>query len=185
MITSKQHQPSTWGKQVSSTDKKHIFRTAKLILRQGRVAPHNDDAVWIVYQSSPDELSNSILDRETENIETYLIKKFVAQTNLLGMTENDVPSKNDLQGLKVLVSRVKQAKGVTISRSRTKHESKGKTEVETTENKMKKKVHKMSKIFDCLSSSMNTCQAVLRSDGTKTSTNKSLGVKKALNCLLI
>ena len=172
------------GKQVSSTDKKHIFRTTKLILRQGGVAPHNDDAVWNVYQSSPEELSNSILDRETENIGTYLIKKFVAQTNLLGMTENDVPSKNDLQGPKVLVSRVKQAKGVTISRSRTKHESKGKTEIETTENKRKKKVDKMSKIFDCLSSSMNTCQAVFRSDGTKASTNKSLGVKKALNCLL-
>lgn len=49
------------GKQVSSTGKKHIFRTAKLILRQGGVAPHNDDAVWNVYQSSPEELSNSIL----------------------------------------------------------------------------------------------------------------------------
>lgn len=83
------------------------------------------------------------------------------------------------------MSRVKQAKGVAISRSRTKHESKGKTEIETTENKRKKKVHKLSKNFDCLSSSMNTCQAVFRSDGTKASTNKSLGVKKALNCLLI
>ena len=44
----------------------------------------------------------------------------------------------------------------------------------------------MGEMFDCLSSSssMNTCQAVFRSDGTKARTDKSFGVKKALNSLL-
>ena len=172
------------GKKVTSTDKQHIFRVTNLILRQGGLQMHSNETVWNVYQSSPAALPDSILDRETADIGTYLVKKFVAQTHLFGMTEKDIPSTKDLTGPKVLVSRVKQAKGTTIARSRTKTESKGKTQKEIAESKRKQKVQKMSKIYDCMSSSMNTCQAIFRADGSKASTTKSTGVKKALLGLL-
>ena len=93
------------GKKVTSTDKQHIFRVANLILRQGGIQMQSDITVWNVYQSCPEALPDCILDRETVDIGTYLVKKFAAQTNLLGMTEKDVPSTRDLVGPKVLVSR--------------------------------------------------------------------------------
>ena len=156
-----------FGKRVTATDKQHIFRVANLILRQNGLQTHTDGTVWNVYQASPEALPDSILDRETAEIGTYLIRKFVAQEHLFGMTEKDIPSTKDLIGPKVLVSRVKQAKGSTIARSRTKTTgSKGKTEKEVAESKRKQKVEKMAKILDCMSSRMNTCQAMFRADGS-------------------
>ncbi|CAC5364075.1 unnamed protein product [Mytilus coruscus] len=49
-----------------------------------------------------------------------------------------------------------------------------------TETEKNFKVKKLRSVLDSLSSKSNTCQAVLKPDGSKNATNKSPGVKKAL-----
>ena len=67
-----------------------------------------------------------------------------------------------------------------MKRTSCKPRNTQKTERDKEEQKRTAKVKKMSKVIDCMSSAKNTCQAVLKPDGTKNTTNKSAGVKKAL-----
>ncbi|XP_052082348.1 uncharacterized protein LOC127720000 [Mytilus californianus] len=55
-----------------------------------------------------------------------------------------------------------------------------KTDKEKKEMKRKTLVKREHKITDCFSSEMNTCQALVKPDGTKASIQKSLGIKRAL-----
>ncbi|CAC5383205.1 unnamed protein product [Mytilus coruscus] len=52
------------------------------------------------------------------------------------------------------------------------------------QEKRQQKVKKMTKEIEYFSSIQNTCQAVVKPDCSKSTTNKSLGVKKALNTIL-
>ena len=75
-------------------------------------------------------------------------------------------------------------RGTTLARSKVKPAVVTKTSKGKAEDRRQKQVKKVSKEFDHLSSTMNTCQAVFKADGSKASTNKSAGVKKALKTLL-
>ena len=58
--------------------------------------------------------------------------------------------------------------------------------MEDNQKKLKgrKRLSRNKKEFDCLSSEMNTCQAILKPDCTKGSVNKSLGKRTALMAVL-
>ncbi|CAC5397539.1 unnamed protein product [Mytilus coruscus] len=83
-------------------------------------------------------------------------------------------------GPKELINRVKRGQSVTVSRTKCKSKEKPVTEREKEEHKRVTKLKRLRSVLDSLSSKSNTCQAVLKPDGSKNATNKSPGVKKAL-----
>ena len=87
-----------------------------------------------------------------------------------------------MTGQKDLQKRVKATKGVTLRRSTLK--SKIMTEEEKKESKRKAHVKRQTNVVECLSSDMNTCQAIVKPDGSKPALDKSRGIKKALLKLL-
>ena len=94
--------------------------------------------------------------------------------------KEDCPTIDDENGPKELIARIKRNKSVTIKRATCIPKDKPKRERDKEEKKRTAKVKRLSKVIDCMSSSKNTCQAILKPDGSKNTTNKSAGVKKAL-----
>jgi hypothetical protein len=74
------------------------------------------------------------------------------------------------------------AKGITMRRSTIK--TKTLSENEKKEAKRVALVKRQAAIADCISSDMNTCQALVKPDCSKASLQKSTGIKKALMNLL-
>ena len=89
------------GKKITKTDKLHIYRTIKLILRYLGTADQNEDVPRNIYHTLQPELPNSVLDRETYDIGQYLIRKHVADSKLFG--DKDQPDIKDVKGPKHLI----------------------------------------------------------------------------------
>ncbi|VDI60746.1 Hypothetical predicted protein [Mytilus galloprovincialis] len=165
--------------QISVNDKKHIIRTVKLMMRRNAFNTVEDSTPKNIYHSKTPSIANTTFDRNTYNIGKYLVQRYIAQQEFLGMTTEDCPSTDTLDGPKELINRVKRGQSVTVSRTKCKPKEKPVTETEKEEHKRVSKV-KLRSVLDSLSSKSNTCQAVLKPDGSKNATNKSPGVKKAL-----
>ena len=170
------------GKKLTTTDKLHIYRTAKLIQRRNATGLATEEKPRNVYHTLEPELSLNILDRETYDVGKYLVLRHVAESNMF--PEFEAPSISDYQGSKALISRVKRGQSVTINRTKIKANSIQKTKLQRDEATRQKKVSRMSKVLDRMSSKMNLCQAVVNADCTKHSCNKSMGVRKALLSLI-
>ncbi|CAC5363774.1 KIF21 [Mytilus coruscus] len=166
--------------QISVNDKKHIIRTVKLMMRRNAFNTEKDSTQKNIYHSKTPTIGNTTLDRNTYNIGKYLVQRYIAQQEYLGMTTEDCPSTDTLDGSKELINRVKRGQSVTVSRTKCKPKEKPVTETEKEEHKRVTKVKKLRSVLDSLSSKSNTCQAVLKPDGSKNATNKSPGVKTAL-----
>ncbi|CAC5411499.1 unnamed protein product [Mytilus coruscus] len=88
-------------------------------------------------------------------------------------------------GPKPLVDRVKKSKGTVICRTKFKQAFLDKTEKDIAEEKRVKKVTKLTKNLDHLSSIMNACQAIVKPDCTKLKVLKAAGIQQALLGLLL
>ncbi|MCW4344649.1 MAG: hypothetical protein N0E48_15030, partial [Candidatus Thiodiazotropha endolucinida] len=168
------------GLELTDTDKKYILRVAALILRQGGLRTHLSTTPFNVYGKHCEQLSESVLDKNTNEIGIFLIQKYLASSKLCGMTKDRLPAITTLAGPKEYIRRVKTAKGHTVKRTTKYLTTKAKSERDIQEEKRQKLVAKQTKTFDCLSSDMNTCQAVVKPDCSKPKVQKSTGIQKAL-----
>ncbi|CAG2191608.1 unnamed protein product [Mytilus edulis] len=130
-------------------------------------------------------LSSALLDTTTSDIGRYLIQKFVASESLFGCTKDDLPKVEEILGPKPLVDRVKKSKGTVICRTKFKQALLDKTEKDIAEEKRVKKVTKLTKNLDHLSSTMNACQAIVKPDCTKPKVLKATGIQQAILGLLL
>ena len=173
-----------YQQKLTNNDVVHIARTVKVILARKALSSQRDPIVKNVYTSEPVALPAEILDKESIAVGHFLMKRFAAKEQLFGMCDKDVPALAELQGPKSLLAKVKRSAGTTINRI---SQSQIKVTIKETEKKeecRKKKVKREFKKVDCLSSEMNACQAVLKPDGSKSTTNKAAGMRKALTMLL-
>lgn len=171
-------------KELSVSDKEHILRTAKLVLRMNALSVETQKTPKNMYHPSTPELSDTVLDKTTYSIGDYLIKRYCCEKGMLGLSEHNLPNIAGYNGPKILLNRVKAMKSVTINRTRCKPKAETRPEHLKVEESRQKKVLRLAKVIDCFSSIQNTCQAIVKPDCTKSTTNKSMGVKKALHHVL-
>lgn len=73
---------------------------------------------------------------------------------------------DSVKGPKVLVNKLRNGKSTTFSRARSSNIVK-KSKKAVLEDRRKREVEKYKKRYDCLTSNMNTCQSLVKPDGTK------------------
>ena len=167
---------------ISDKDLKFAIPVTRLILRAGALSMEKDETPRNLYHPDKISLTSSILDRETYRMGEYLTMKYACQQGLFQLTTDDIPPISSVEGPKDLMQRLKSSKGVTLRRSTLK--SKVLTDEEKKETKRIAHVKKQTKVVECLSSDMNTCQALVKPDCSKPGLQKSPGIKKALLKLL-
>ncbi|CAC5385091.1 unnamed protein product [Mytilus coruscus] len=170
---------------IKNTDLKHVIPTAELILRRNGLETDVNIIPYNVYAKKNTMLSSALLGTTTSDIGRYLIQKFVASESLFGCSKEDLPKVEEIIGPKPLVDRVKKSKGTVICRTKFKQAFLDKTEKDIAEEKRVKKVTKLTKNLDHLSSTMNACQARVKPDCTKPKVLKAAGIQQALLGLLL
>ena len=168
----------------TDTDVNHILPTVELILRRGGLCLEDDDVPYNVYAPTNMILSRSLLDICSENVGNYLVKRCVFAKRLFGCNPNDCLDVSSLQGPKELVQRAKSMKGVTLRRAIRKTATALKSERMIREEKRQKALDKRMEEADCLTSDMNTCQALVKPDCTKPRVDKSRTMPIALQDLV-
>lgn len=164
---------------LSDKDISHIIPTLQMILRTNDKIMEEDRIPKNVYGACIRPLSDAILDEKTFEIGKFLIVKYVCRSGLLEHTDSDIPVLDDNLGPKELMQKVKKGKGVVVKRATCK--TLVTTDIRTVkEKKRRQAVDRMTKVYDCLSSEMNTCQAVIKPDCSKPAVQKSSGIKDAL-----
>lgn len=164
---------------VTEKDVNHVIPTLQMMLRANETILKDDLIPKNVYGADIRTLSDAILDEKTFEVGRYLIIKYVCKSGLLGHSENDIPVIQSHMGPTELMQKVTKGKGVVVRRATCKSLTVD-DQRSAKERKRKKAVDKMAKVYDCLSSDMNACQAVLRPDCTKLPVTKSKGIKDAL-----
>ena len=164
---------------LQSKDVKHIVPVAQLILKTNSLSTEEDKTAKNMYEPQQRCLQDAILDRNTYAVGQFLIKKYMSNQQLFGLVKNDCPNVNEIEGPKEVLRKARAAKGTTLRRVATKALVTVKTST-PAESKRQAEVKKKTKIFDCMSSAMNACQALVNPDGSKATIQKSQGIKKAL-----
>ena len=167
----------TW--KVTEKDVSHVIPTLQMMLRANDAITKEDSTPKNVYGVSVRALSDAILDEKTFEVGKYLITKYVCRSALLGYSENDIPVLHNHLGPSELMQKVARGKGVVVKRATCKSLTVD-NQRSAREKKRKQEVDKMKKVYDCLSSDMNTCQAVIKPDCTKGPVAKSVGIKSAI-----
>ncbi|CAC5410563.1 unnamed protein product [Mytilus coruscus] len=104
--------------QISVNDKKHIIRTVKLMIRRNAFKTEEDSTQKNIYHSKTPTIANTTSGRNTYNIGKYFVHRYIQQQEYLGMTTEDCPSTDSLDGPKELTNRVKRGQSVTVSRTK-------------------------------------------------------------------
>ena len=164
---------------LTEKDVNHVIPTLQMMLRANETIMKEESTPKNVYGVCMRSLSDAILDEKTIEIGKYLIIKYVCRSGLLGHSENDIPVLHNHLGPTELMQKVTRGKGVVVKRATCKSLTVD-DQRSAKEKKRKQGVDKMVKVYDCLSSDMNTCQAVIKPDCTKGPVAKSLGIKSAL-----
>lgn len=164
---------------LTEKDVNHVIPTLQMMLRVNDTITKEDSTPKNVYGVCVRTLSDAILDEKTFEVGKYLIMKHVCRSGLLGHTETDIPVLHNHLGPTELMQKVTRGKGVVVKRATCKSLRVDDQRL-TREKKRKQGVDKMVKVYDCLSSDMNTCQAVIKPDCTKGPVAKSVGIKSAL-----
>lgn len=172
------------GWHLTDTDTKHILRTTALILRVGALSMQEGKQAYNMYLKQKTVLPQEILDVQSTDAGKYLARKFVTKNALFQCSEQDVPSADNVAGAPGLLARIKRSKGVTIRRTTKTKIPVKKTQREEKEEKRKTQVKKELRKVECLSSEMNTCQALVKPDCSKPKVQKATGISKALVNLL-
>ena len=164
-------------------DLKFIIPVTQLILRVGALSTEKDDIPRNAYNPAKPILPEAILDKKSYLAGRFLITKYACHQQMFGLSSQDLPDISTLEGSKPLLQRLKMAKGITMRRSTIKTKT-----LSENEKKEAKRValdlKRQAAIADCISSDMNTCQALVKPDCSKASLQKSTGIKKALMNLL-
>ena len=161
-----------------------IYPTALMILNRGGLDLSQDAVPQNVYAGTKTVLPVSILNRNCTSVGTYLISKYVAKLGLFNCSACDIPSQETLEGPKDLLDKVKRSKGTTIKRMGRNCAQQEKSDRDQKEAKRKKEVVKIVKRTECLTSDMNTCQALVKPDCSKYKVEKSRSMSSALKELL-
>ena len=172
------------GWEINQVDSNHILRTADLILRRGGLSTCSEWTPYNVYMPVKVALPCSILDIHSFKAGEYLIEKFACKQQLFGRVNSDIPALNEVHCAKPLWDKLHHSKGVTIRRSGVTLKKPEKSQREMTEEGRKKSVARELKHIQCFSSTMNTCQSLVKPDCTKPVINKAMGITKALDQLL-
>ena len=104
------------GKRLTENDLAHISRTAKVILKRDGLSLKPDATACNVYSKEIITMPISILDKISTPSAHFLMTRFVAKENMFEMTNDDIPSIDNVTGPKSLLGKVKRSKGVTINR---------------------------------------------------------------------
>ncbi|CAC5396692.1 unnamed protein product [Mytilus coruscus] len=152
---------------IKNTDLQHVIPTAELILRRNGL---ETDVNIIPYNVYATKILCCLLPLGHYNIRHW---------------KEDLPKVEEIIGPKPLVDRVKKSKGTVICRTKFKQAFLDKTEKDIAEEKRVKKVTKLTKNLDHLSSTMNACQAIVKPDCTKPKVLKAAGIQQALLGLLL
>lgn len=169
---------------ISSKDLDYIIPVVGLIMRRNALNIEPDATPKNVYASKNTMLSDIVLDRNTWDVGKFLIRHYVCKVGLFGLGPSDCPAIAEDLGPKALVNRVRKSKGNTIKRLTERSSILAGSQKDANEKKWQSKVTRQKKVVECLSSEMNTCQAVVKPDCTKTNVQKSTGIKNALLNLL-
>lgn len=172
----------TW--KTTEKDLRFVIPTARMMLRTKRISPSSPESTpFNVYEETPTPLPLASLDVNTKEAGEYLIRRYLIENNMMGMSKEDARDVNSISAPKELLTKLKTGKSNTIKRMACRAPVATSTPVKK-EKKRKEAVKKQTKVIDCLSFRMNTCQAFMRPDCTKLETNKATGVKNALIHLL-
>ena len=170
------------GCSVTKRDMLHILPTVSMILRNNVLETTKEEIPVNAYKPERPKISKAVLDKHSLSAAKFLIEKHLAAKELFEFSKTEI--KLQEEGIPIeLKNKVKRTSGTTVRRSvcKVKETIDGR---QSKEVKRKKKVKQKQKEFDCLSSEMNACQAILKPDCTKGSVNKSLGMRTALMSVL-
>ncbi|XP_076084880.1 uncharacterized protein LOC143055600 [Mytilus galloprovincialis] len=167
---------------ITEKDLKFIVPVAKLILRVGALSLEKDSIPRNVYGQTKRILSDAFSDKESYSAGKYMVKKYACQQKLFNLSTDDLPDLTTVKGPASLLQRLKTSKGVTIRRANIK--TKILSEAQKKEVKRTAFVKRQKTIADCISSEMNTCQAIVNPDCSKSTIQKSPSIKRALQKVL-
>lgn len=168
----------------TEVDLNHVIPTSNLILSRGGLSIDENEIPEKVYTNKKSYLPPSILDQMSYDVGKFLVKRFLANNELMGMSSNSTPDIKDFIGPPVLLNKAKKSKGVTLKRATEKSTVTAKTEREQKEETRKLKLRKDIQIADLLSSDMNMCQSLVKPDCSKPKIMKSKGVQIAMTWFL-
>ena len=172
------------GWKITKLDESYIFPTAAMILRQGGLSTESNDIPYNVYSKTPIILPVSILDSQSYDTGKFLLMRFLVTEKMFGLTQKDMPVKDDISGPNELVSRATKSRGITIKRTIKSKVVAEKSESEVKEHKRQKIVSKELRLIDCYSSLNNNCQALVKPDSSKPKVMKSVGMRRALKTMI-
>ena len=170
----------------SPADYQHIIRGVSLMLRCKALDITPDTKIRNVYAAGEmtRELPSAILDANTYDIGKYLAIKFMCKEGMFGLSLKNLPEMETIEGPKELKRKVLTGKSTTVKRIASADVSKMRsTDKELREMKRKQIVKRQQMTIDCMNSEMNTCQALVKPDGSKPTIHKSKTVKTAISKL--
>ena len=125
-----------------------------------------------------------MLDYKASKCGELLLYKYCASENLFSIKQEDVSKKaSDIDGPKELVDKTIKAKSTTINRNKCKRIV-TMSDNEKFEIQRQKKVAQEKKRVESLSSTQNTCQAIVNPQCAKYKVMKSLLVPRAITALV-
>ena len=173
------------GWNIKETDIKFAMRVASLVLRQNALKNVEDDVLYNMYTNpSPTMLSNNILDSKTKEVGEFLVYKYVKTSRKGIIGEVELPKQEDLSGPPQLVKRAFKCAGNTLKRTCRGAGGLEKTKYDLSKETLTKKTKRNVEVAQCLSSDLNTCQAMVTPAGQKHTKQKSVSVPQALKGLL-
>ena len=172
---------------LTESDVAHIHKGAALVVTQ--FVKHNlcdavsDTPMNIYNKDVPLLLHHNILVSETTPVlGNYMVMKYIAKKELMGLTEHDLPDLSETDGPQDLIKKIIKCKSDTIKCTSSAKAS-CKSVDEVAEEQRQKSINKEVKKLQGLSSKMNTCLALVNQDCSKRTIRKSTGMSLALSKL--
>ena len=171
--------------QLSKTDYLHVHRAVSLLLRQGGLSSEPCMVPQNVYDNTrATDLLTTTLDNNTLNVGEYLVMKHACKEGQFGLCTHDLPDAQTLAGPTTLTKKALKKSAMIKRVNTTDLRSMKSTLREVSEIKRLRKIKKIQAEADCLSFTMNTCQALLKPDCSKPTISKSNTIKTAIHNVL-
>lgn len=137
-----------------------------------------------MYSQQSVVLPCTVLDSKTYDVGKHLVRCYVARVGLLGMSEKDAPSIDEVDGPNSLLNKVRKGKSVTINRRKVTVTQPVHKQKDISERRRERQVNSQCKVLKAMLPSFNTCQAVVDVHGNKHGVAKHAGIRNALVFLL-
>ena len=173
------------GWTLNNVDLQYVYRVAGLVLRQNGLSLHQDETPYNMYTNpTPTILSANLLDRNTGSVGRYLVYKYIMKEGICCSGDIQLPDKSDIDGPTQLVKRAVTTSGKTLKRTSSGAGGKQKSKEDIRKQKQAQKTKRNVEVAECLSSEMNTCQAMVTPACQKRTKQKSLYMAQALQHLV-